>query len=141
VLTTGCATLPPAPPAPHTAVAVNAPFGKTWDAVIDVFAARNIAIKTLDRSSGLIVAEPQTVAASDARDLADCGTALGIPLRADAATWNILVRGDSTHATVRATVRFIQSGTVVHDCSSRGVWETALETSVKDAAEGKAGSR
>lgn len=143
----GCASTPPAPPVPRTAVDVNASFGKTWDAVIDVFAARNISIKTLDRASGLIVAERQAVAPDEARSLADCGTAFGVQVRAEAAFWNVLVRGDSTHATVRATVRFTEGGEGSRitsretECSSRGGWESALEGRVKAAAEGKTASR
>lgn len=94
----GCSQ-PPAPPAPRSGTEVNGSFGKTWDAVIDFFSSKNIQIKTVDRASGLIVAEPATVASNDAPGLADCGTIMGAPIRATAATWNVLVRGDSTRAT------------------------------------------
>lgn len=140
-----CSTTPPAPPVPRSAVPVNASFGRTWDAVIGLFADRNIPIKTVDRSSGLIVAEAQAISASAWSDsLADCGaTTLGAHYRATAASWNVLVRGDSTRSTVKATVRFVAgnpsfpSANAGVECSSRGNWELALEQRVKSAAEEK----
>lgn len=129
---------------------VRASFAKTWEAAVDVFAERNIPIKTVDRASGLIVAEVQAVSVKDSVGLADCGSnALGIKLWPDVATWNLLVRGDSTRATVKANVRFVmvtgstrglfgteQQGTVT-DCSTLGKWETDFETQLKAAAEKK----
>ena len=132
---------------PRSGTEVNGSFGKTWDAVIDFFSSKNIQIKTVDRASGLIVAEPATVASNDAPGLADCGTIMGAPIRATAATWNVLVRGDSTRATVKATVRFtyggqsegglFQQSSPIKDCSSRAVWEKDFEAGVKAAAEAK----
>jgi hypothetical protein len=125
---------------------VVAPFGKTWDATIDMFATRTIQIKTLDRSSGLIVAEPQTV--SEYSDFADCGSFMYAPIKPSAATWNVLVRGDSSKSTVRATVRFVsvranpmalsaKAEPVTVDCSSNGSWETQFERAIKETAEKK----
>jgi hypothetical protein len=137
-----CVT-PPAPPAPRSGTEVNASFGKTWDAAIDLFAERTIQIKTLDRSSGLIIAEPQSVG-SDGASLADCGSSMGVPLVATSATWNLLVRGDSAHTTAKATVRFVRFGTFgisttqeTRECSTKGTWETAFERDVKARAEAK----
>jgi hypothetical protein len=137
----------PSPPAPRSGTSVQASFGKTWDATIDQFAERNIQIKTLDRASGLIVAEPQHVAEGQT-DLADCGKFFGVALNPTDATWNVLVRGDSTRASVKATVRFVhvgEAGSVlatrtksdVLECSSKGTWETSLETTIKERAEAK----
>jgi hypothetical protein len=46
------------PPVVREQTAVAASFGRTWDAVIDHFAERNISIRTMERSSGFIAAEP-----------------------------------------------------------------------------------
>jgi hypothetical protein len=122
-LLTACAT-PPSYLAPKLAPArtgtpVSASFSKTWDAVIDIFASKNISIKTLDRTSGLIVAEAQTIASNDTYGftIADCGALTGGsqeyaplngPIPPTSANWNVLVRStDSTNTLVRATVRFV----------------------------------
>lgn len=137
VAAAGCMPAPPAPPAPRTAMPVSASFGKTWDAVIDLFATRNIAIKTVNRSSGLIVAEPQTVSSAD-ESLADCGQNIyHQQFRPSEAFWNVLVRGDSVSSTVRASVRFVSATSIAKECSSKGTWESDLERQVKTAAEAK----
>lgn len=136
----GCASAPrQAPERQPTSVAAS--FGQTWDAAIDIFAAHNIPIKTLDRSSGLIVAEQSRVGPSDVAKFADCGKRLmavvtaGVtgdvgPARAD---YNVLVRGDSTRATVRVTAHFTEhSG---RRCTTRGVFESEVEAAVKSGAE------
>lgn len=139
-----CVPTPIQPAAPRTGTPTTASFDKAWKAAIDIFSERNIPIKTLDRSSGLIVAENQTVPAT-ADGLADCGKVLGTALRPTAAAWNILIRGDSARANVKANVRFMRTGTarglstqtVTEDCASYGVWESSLESEVKARAEGK----
>src|SRR6266705_3775805 len=107
----GCSVQAPAPPVPRAGVTqVAASFSKTWDAVIDDFASQNVPIKTIDRTSGLIVAERLSVA-RDAGDVADCGTDMMIGrLYPTSATYNVLVRGDSTKSTVRVTVRWLRVG-------------------------------
>lgn len=139
LVTIGCAaSLPPAPPVVRTATQVHASVAQTWEAAVEAFADRNIPIKTLDRASGLIVAEAQSVSARQ-EGLADCGTVWGSPLTPDRATWNLLVRGDSTHSTVKATVRFtLTVGQSTEECGTKGRWETAFEQKLKTAAEAKA---
>lgn len=144
---TACQLTTPPPPAPRAATPVAASFGKTWDALTSVFADRNILIQTLDRSSGLIIADAQPIP-GQTDSIADCGTtAHGTRYRANAASWNVSVRGDSTQSTIKATVRFVAgdpSGTLntaAAECSSRGTWEIALERGVKSAAETKVAAR
>jgi hypothetical protein len=140
------------------ATPVTASFGRTWDAVIDIFAERNIPIRTMDRQSGFIAAEPSAIPTgtneSDAYavSLADCGgteavaatgfgvaTGKGTRNAATTATYNILVRGDSTAATVKVTARFVYqpmaSSLSAVTCSSLGVWETEVEQDIKQRAE------
>lgn len=136
----GCASAPKqAPERQPTPVAAS--FGRTWDAVIDIFAQRNIPIKTIDRSSGLIVAEQARV--DDIENFTHCGkpsllravagAAVGMggdgAMRAD---YNILVRGDSARSTVRANARF---ATPERECPSKGVFESQFEAAVKSGAE------
>lgn len=148
-LVAACFPVPAAPPVPRTAMAVAAPFAQTWEAAIDALAERNIQIKTVDRASGLIVAEPQPVSSDNAEQLADCGLTAGQMIKLPtAATWNLLVRGDSVRSTVKANARFVYLSSsrglmtsaqnqTPEECSTKGVWETELESQLKKAAEAK----
>lgn len=133
-----CVTAPATAPE-RAATPVNASTGKTWDAVIDVFAERNIPIRNMERASGFIAAEPELVSQKDGQAWADCGGALGVRLGAQRATYNVLVRGDSSHATVRATVLWERTGN--QGCTTRGVWERDFESLVKARAEGATAAR
>jgi hypothetical protein len=133
---------PPAPPAPpRPAMEIVAPFGRTWDAVIDEFAAQNIPIRTMERASGFIATEQLSVPRTTEK-LADCGTDVGVALIPHRATYNVLVRGDSTRSTVKVTVRWTSGGltydnvTAPIECSTTGLWETRAETAIKERAEG-----
>lgn len=146
ICATGCVPTPPAAPTPHNGVDIGASFGRTWDAVIDEFARNNIPIKTIDRSSGLIATDALKVGPSLA-EAADCGKdAVAGTVYPTDATYNALVRGDSSHATLRITVRWTRIGKsrelgdrsiVNEECSTRATWETSLEQKIKQAAEGK----
>lgn len=127
-----CATAPATAPE-RVATPISASAGKTWDAVIDIFAERNIPIRNMERVSGFIATEPLTVTVADGQKWADCGGALGVRLGAQRATYNVLVRGDSSHATVRATVLWERTGN--QGCTTRGVWERDFESLVKARAE------
>jgi hypothetical protein len=117
--------------------------------VIDVFAERNIGIKTLDRSSGLVVAENGSVRLVDGKAWADCGSYPGAQrgspaeaaVIASVATYNILVRGDSTRAVVKATVQFSSPALKViqpsGECVSRGVWEKGVEEEISTRVQRK----
>src|SRR3712207_1620493 len=95
-----CATMPAPPPPPRPATEVAAPFGRTWDAVIDEFAAQNIPIRTMERASGFIATEQLSVPRSSEK-YADCGTDVAVPLVPHRATYNVLVRGDSTRSSAK----------------------------------------
>lgn len=133
----GCyAYRPPAPPAPRDGTQVSASSGRTWDAVIDIFAARNIPIRTIERVSGIIATEELSVG-PEGRRWADCGTSSRGRLPPDHAIYNVLVRGDSSTATVNATVRWVGSTekTGLIECSTTHVWEQDFEYDVKTRAE------
>jgi hypothetical protein len=127
-----------APPTPHSAMSVNASYGKTWDAVIDTFASNTIPIKTLERASGFVAAEVTSVGTGKS-EWADCGkVGFGIPVYPDAAFYNVRVKGDSLRSTVQVTVSWHGVvGKKAKDCSTKGVWETDFETAVRERAEGK----
>ena len=104
------AAVRPAPPTPRTGTPVNASLAKTWDAVIDVFANKNIPIKTLDRSSGFIVTEEMRMPDKSQgypSPVADCGTTnAGLYWHPTHANYNIRVRA----MTIRRMFRLAFSG-------------------------------
>ena len=145
VLLTACFhSVPPEPATPRTATAVNASFGKSWDATIDVFAEKGISIETLDRASGLIVPAGRVYVPADLATidgLADCGKAgSGLAYSPTDVKYNVVVRGDSTQSTVQVRA-FYRAERAPYECVSRGLFERATETDIKDRAEGRAGGR
>lgn len=149
LLTAACSRyVPPDPPAPRVVTPVSAPFERTWNAVIDVFAQEVITVETMEKASGFIVASraaiPHYTAADSAaaRAMADCGglepSLLGFRVRylPSSAKYNVVVRSAGASSTVHVSARFIR--TVVQtatECSSRGAFESTLESLVKARAE------
>jgi len=141
LLSAGCGTYQPPPrPAPREASHVDASLGATWDAVIDLFATRNIPIRTIERASGLIVTDPLRVG-EEGTAWANCGVFNGRVLPPTRATYNVLVRGDSAEATVRTTVLWIRTREKDEplECTSTYIWERGLEMEVKARAEQQSG--
>ena len=130
--------LVPASPAPdpRDATQVVAPAGETWDAVVDLFAARNIPIRTIERASGLVAAEELSLG-GEGGEWADCGRLNGSPLYPNRAIYNVLVRGDSVGSSVKATVRwvYLNSDRRAVECSTTHAWEEAFEAEVRSRAE------
>ena len=134
----GCVHGPTTQLTTRAATDVNASFDRTWNAVIDVFAERNIPIATIDKSSGFVattalgVADPKETT----QQWADCGN-----LPATRATYNVLVRGTGDHSTVKVTVKWVawrslgMFGDDSRECVTRHVWEAAVESEVKKRAE------
>lgn len=136
-------TAPPQPPQPRSATTVSATMGKTWDAVIDVFGEHNIPIKNMERVSGFISTDPLRGTVRDTAN-ADCGKMLGTKVPPVLATYNVIVRGDSSTSTVRVNIRWTAGSPdpnaparSVTVCSSTGVWESTFESRVKAIAESK----
>jgi hypothetical protein len=119
-------------------------MGRTWDAVIDLFAARTIPIRTIERASGIIVTEQLSVG-PEGLTWADCGKEKSVNgtvhLRPNYGTYNVLVREDSTHSSVKVTVRWVYSylgrtmESSVTECSTKHVFERVLEADAKARAE------
>jgi hypothetical protein len=110
--------------------------GYTWDAVIEVFAARNIPIRTIERVSGLIVTDNLNVG-PEGKEWANCGSA---GLGPSHGTYNVLVRGDSIRSMVKATVRWslYVSQAADTECSTTHEWERRFEDQIKQLAEQQA---
>lgn len=134
---------PPGPAPERAARRVAAPFDRTWNAVIDMFAARNIPISTIDKSSGFIATQ-QLRTGKEAAPWADCGSDMGIGIVPTNATYNVLVRGDSTASTVRVTVSWAVivppstspfAATPNYQCVTTGVWEDDAERTIAAAAQ------
>lgn len=136
VASLGCGyKAPTPPPSPRNATEVTASFGRTWDAVVDEFADRNIPIRTIERASGLVATELLTIL-HDARSEADCGTFNGRALSPTHAIYNVVVRGDSARATVKATTRWVRVNKDASiTCETTHRWEGALEERIKGRAE------
>ena len=148
VVVSACAPFQPPPtPEPRSGTVVEVPFNKAWDAVIDVFAEKNIGIKTMDRSSGLIVAEPAKVNDNEYMDptiknWSNCG-GWGASLRvyANKVTYNIVVRGDSTRSTIKANFLWEYKGQGQYGqdlpCSTTGYLESQWEGRIAEIARSK----
>jgi hypothetical protein len=65
VLIPAFACTPSAPAVAPTPSSIDAGFNQAWNAVIDVLAEDNVPVKTLDKSSGFVVAELATMSLSD----------------------------------------------------------------------------
>jgi len=118
---------PPPVPEPREATPVNASMGETWDAVIDLFATRNIPIRTIERASGIIATDGLRVEYEEGAKWADCGKHGRAHYRPTTGIYNVLVRGDSTRSTVRTTVRWSYITLKLNlDCTSNYVWERGL---------------
>jgi hypothetical protein len=127
---------------------VHASFGKTWDAVIDVYAFQNIPIRTLERASGFVAAEVATVERvpqGKKHPWADCGRmARGIKggltnpywIQPSTAFYNVRVKGDSLRSVVQVTVNWRSPQAAPDNCSTKGVWESATEDNIRLRAEG-----
>ena len=129
------------PPTPRTATPIQTAFAKTWDAVFDVFSDRNISIRTIERTSGLIATDRLTVQSGEGLQWADCGTHMSSATAPEMAVYNVLVRGDSTQSTVKVTASWTATVEVLRgefrriQCVSKGVWENDLEAMIRARAE------
>lgn len=147
-----CTPVAPVPPAPRSAMPVRASFDRTWSSVIDVFASKNIPIRTLDRSSGFIATDQLSVPiliGGKPHPWADCGKAsIGGYFPPTNATYNIRVKGDASSSNVLVTVLWRYSPATSNspfgglggsglDCTTKGVWEPQTESEIKVLAEGK----
>lgn len=121
------------------------------------FAERNIPITTIEKASGVIMAElkngliPNRTPATDskAKDgsikqspplYADCGTRDGVGYDPTGVIYNIRVTGDATKSAAQVNAKYTQDGSGVGNsffvCSSTGKWESDVQAFIKSRAEG-----
>lgn len=145
-----CSATPPAPNIQRQGTEVNAPFDRTWNAVVQQFAEYNIPIRTMDRSSGYIATDNQLVSDRQANNTQyDCGKdGVRVPIEATGVVYNVLVTGDSTRSRVKVTARWASVQPAVRvqalstskepvnvPCTTQGGWESLFEGAVKITAE------
>jgi hypothetical protein len=126
---------------------VAAGFNQTWNSVIDILSEQNIPVKTLDKSSGYLMAEVTGVSMTDEEKYADCGNSFLNAMAQQGggemiSRYNILVRGDSAASTVKVTAAFVSagasSGSSAKTCTSKGIFEKQFQSDVKVRAESAA---
>ncbi len=156
---TGCLPgyVAPAPAPVRAETRVAAPFDSTWSAVVGYFAERNIEIKTIEKASGIIVAETARADNLKNRELllspkgrpmyengarmvgparfAECGTLGRVQLDPVTAAYNVRVTGDGTSAAFRVNARFstrvtVQGVPTLTECASVGAWENDMEATL-----------
>lgn len=156
-----CATkyVDPAPPTVLPATAVAASYDRTWEATVTWFAERNISIQTIEKASGIIVADvpvrymPNRTPVLDkkGRELlykqsppvyADCGSKNGWGYNPTSMIYNIRVLGDGSKSTVQVNSRYVSNRRTAPppelvDCSSTGKWERDIQSYIKAKAEAK----
>lgn len=112
---------------------VNASFGRTWDAAVDLIAEANLTIDKIQRESGYLSTLPLTMRKLVGNPTQyDCGGSTDQPAPATDALFNVVVRGDSTTSTVRVNVRYSRGATT---CTSQGNREIDLEDAIRKRAE------
>jgi hypothetical protein len=133
LLLSACMTLPPPVEREPTVVAAN--FDATWNAVIDMFASRNVPISTMDKNSGFIASNNLQAGAAGYPPVYVCVTEFGMQVPASLATYNVVVRPVGDRTTVKTTISWQGAG--LNRCATTGEWENTFETAVKTKAEGR----
>ncbi|HEV8380972.1 MAG TPA: hypothetical protein VGQ29_05265 [Gemmatimonadales bacterium] len=117
---------------------VNAPAGRTWDAVVDEFIAQGIAIGAVERASGFVGAGPLGVP-SGAGAWADCHRSAATTSKPDRVVYYVFARGDGGASTVSVTARWMMGGLPADpsefECTTKGVRERELEAAIRLRAE------
>lgn len=127
----GCASAPTLMPEVYV-VRTEMTFDQVWANVIEVFATENITIKTLEKDSGIIVAEPQAVDIRTLRRLSDCGSMTFHYVVDGTVGYNVFVREVGGAREVRVNSRITGNfdgpydSRVVRECISRGAFERSL---------------
>lgn len=106
----------------------EAPFDEVWSKAVAVLASRSIQIKTIEKDSGVIYAEPGKIGGS----YIDCGQSGLAGIVGRTATLNLFIKPEgagSTLATVNLTARETRqfdTSTWNVDCFSTGLLEAEL---------------
>jgi len=138
----GCSSPELVPPAPAPAVRasfVSATFDLTWNAAIDYFAAANLRLVEVDRTSGRLVTERIAVAPSEASEAADCG-ARGLqerePYLADSVVYSVVVEDEGRSSSVTVTASWgTTDPRAAFPCETKRVMEPEMQEEIRLAAE------
>lgn len=111
-----------------------------WSNLVEHFASGNIAIKTIEKDSGIIYAERMFARGAELSSYADCGAAAMAAPVGGAADLNVFVRETATGVNATVNARYRQNrasmwdGSISsNDCASLGT----LERTILDAAAGR----
>ncbi len=104
-------------------------FDAVWSAVIKFFATNNIPIKTIEKDSGIIYAEPQIFP----EEWIDCGKPYMLEVFGETeGSFNVFVNEDENDVSVQITTAFSVSVWIGNDfkenriCYSTGAFEKSL---------------
>jgi hypothetical protein len=111
-----------------------------WSNLVEYFASGNIAIKTIEKDSGIIYAERMFARGTELSSFADCGAAAMASPVGGAADLNVFVRETAAGVNVTVNARYRQSRASMWDgsvssteCASLGT----LERTILNAAAGR----
>lgn len=111
-----------------------------WSNLVEYFASGNIAIKTIEKDSGIIYAERMFARGTELSSFADCGAAAMAAPVGGAADLNVFVRETAAGVNVTVNARYRQSRASMWDgsvssteCASLGT----LERTILNAAAGR----
>jgi hypothetical protein len=143
-LLTACIRLPEPNAAPRPDSPISASASRTWDVVIDQLGERGIPLRAVEKASGFIATQPVALPpfSSEPAKWADCGTFASFRFAPTAVEYTFLIRGDSAHATVKSSARYLLTksdgaSAPPTECVSNGAFEAAFDASVKQRAEAK----
>lgn len=131
----GSSGAPPAKYSFQSSVEYDKSFDEVWEAIIASFAASNIPIKTIEKTSGIIVSDemrvPFTIYESD---YCDCGSPAALTIFKEMyGSYNIFVRrfgSDRVSVQINTLFKAIVCDTnhicVSSPCNSKGFLETKL---------------
>tara|TARA_R110002020_G_scaffold399971_2_gene610067 strand:- start:4879 stop:5343 length:465 start_codon:yes stop_codon:yes gene_type:complete len=121
---------------------VDAGFDQTWERTIGVLASNNLPVKTLEKASGLIVAENELVSFTTMGEAASCPASPLITPIGGIMNYNIFVRKLSeTQTTVAVNTKYnmryrdMNSAIVSDTCNSNGNVERKLLNAISGVAE------
>lgn len=135
-----CAT-PPAYIEFDNSTSVEKSKDEVWANLVEYFATSNIAIKTIEKDSGIIYAERMLAGPAEISSVASCGANFMAPSIAATADLNVFVRDQpgGTRVTVTARFRETRSDALANgqlstvNCNSLGVIEAAILRAARGA--------
>lgn len=128
----GCVSTPTSYQFDNSAISQQS-FDETWSNVIGFFAENNIPIKTLEKDSGLVVAETGSLTDQEITILADCPGAVLTTSDANIANYNVFVRETQEGVKVQVNTKFtrtlrgsLSNATQSFTCNSKGEAEKSV---------------